>query len=103
MPVYFVDARDDHYESLVDALARELKEPGDHAGPAIRLEGVRKTHPRRITVEWDQFDGISSEIRAEIIYEAIREAYGQEVSDSAELLMGVTPAEAKDLNINVRD
>ena len=102
MPVYHEEHRDDFYEGLVQALVNELKGQQIENGPAILLRGIRRMHPTRVYVEWQAFEGVASDVRGEIIYEACRDFFGNEAADKVELMMGLTPEEAREADIRVR-
>ena len=86
--------------SLKNRLANELRQPAPgEVQPLILMEGGGIPGSQHIYVIWDDWRDISAIERSEIIMDALEEARGREACLVITVAMGLTPQEAKRLNI----
>lgn len=79
---------------LSDALIEELKRNRESGQPIIDEQHFPATNTIRVNVIWDRWDGVSYDDRVATIFDAYREAEGQEACDRIAMAMGLTVPEA---------
>ncbi len=85
--------------SLVRELASELKDPRPMGQPIILEDSLLGGDALSVQVVWDRWQGISDEIRAEVIHDAYSDALGEEYRQKIRLSLGVTVPEAANLGL----
>lgn len=90
------------HKRLVNELVRHLGGgPGLPAFPKIVEEDVRLSNNFRVYVSWDDWASVPDTERSEIILEAYRQAKGVPEMLRISVAMGLTPLEARQLNIDI--
>lgn len=84
-------------QELKRLLTKEWRKPKKTGQPIILTEETgRATH---VFVVWDKWSALTQEERSEIIMEAYEDVVGLDKSFNVTVAMGLTPIEAKRMNI----
>lgn len=87
-------------QALFDRLVNEWRRPDPAAQQPVILEGGGGPgEPVHIYVVWDDWAGLGSIERSEVVMDAFEEVHGKAQSANVTVAMGLTPAEADRLGI----
>ncbi len=90
-------------QGLYDRLVQEWRHPDAAAHQPIILEETAGAgQPVHIYVVWDDWAGLGSIDRSEVVMDAYEEVHGKAHSANVTVAMGLTPAEAERLGIQYR-
>jgi len=93
------------YEELLAELAAELRDPQERADdqhPLILVDTIRQTGTQHVYVVWTKWPHLSSQReRSELIMEAYEKAKGVQDALKVVSAMGLTPDEARRMNIEL--
>ncbi|MEW6249890.1 MAG: hypothetical protein AB1716_04530 [Planctomycetota bacterium] len=95
-----------NHPDLVSALVEQLKTQSDRRGPGIAdILEQQLTYGNKlsVTVIWDRWEGVGHAERGPIILDAYEKARGAQEMLQVTQALGVTPDEAKRLNIAFPD
>jgi hypothetical protein len=88
-------------DDLLRRLVQEWKQPRDDASePVIVYEGGTPDRPTHLYVVWSDWGDLNQQERSEIIMEAYEQAKGADAGLHVTVAMGLTPEEAKRMNID---
>ncbi len=100
MPRHIINRREmiAHHPKLVKKLVAELI-GGKSKQPVIVEEVIPATASRHVHVIWDQWRRLPEEERSDVIWQAYREAEGEEAASNITIAIGATPEEALALGL----